>query len=191
MTVIAVAMAGNVDGEAAAYAELCLATVPGVETRRLEPFPELTYAWDAVRRQYSSTLVLRDSVSRRPPDASKLLVLTEHDIFIPMLSFVYGQAQLSGPVAVLSLARLRQEFYGLPPNPALFLLRLRKEVLHEIGHTFGLTHCTDSLCTMSLSTNIQQLDLKQGVFCEDCALLLSESVEQAGSAANTPSSTEG
>lgn len=183
MTLIAVAMAGQVDSEAAAYAERCLSAVLGVKTRRLDPFPEISYAWDPSRRQYSSTLVLRDSLARRPPQAAKLLVLTEHDIFIPMLSFVYGQAQLSGPVAVLSLARLRQEFYGLPANPPLFLLRVRKEVLHEIGHTFGLTHCTDPLCTMSLSTNIQQLDLKQGAFCDDCAVLLTESVESAGMAA--------
>jgi archaemetzincin len=152
----------------------------GMKTRRLEPFPDPEYAYDAARGQYSSTLVLRDALGRRPADASKLMVITDHDIFIPMLSFVYGQAQLNGPVAVLSLSRLRQEFYALPPNRPLFLLRVRKEALHEIGHCFGMTHCADPLCTMRLSTNLQQLDEKQAEFCDGCATLLREAVGVTG-----------
>lgn len=168
--------AGKVDEEAARYAASCLEKELGLGTQSLAPFPDPSYAWEASRRQFSSTLVLRDAVSRVPEWATKLVVLTEADIFIPMLSFVYGQAQLDGPVAVLSFARLRQEFYGLPPNHALFLVRVRKEVLHEVGHTFGLVHCEDALCTMSLSTNIQQLDAKGSEFCDDCTVLLRESI---------------
>lgn len=176
MTWIGVTTAGPFDAEAIEYAALCARSVLSIETRRLEPMHDPDYAWDASRGQYSSTLMLRDAIRRRPLDAAKLLVLTERDLFIPMLSFVYGQAQLDGPVAVLSSARLRQEFYSLPPNRPLFLLRLRKETLHELGHTFGLTHCQDRLCTMSLSTNIEQLDLKQAELCTTCAILLAESV---------------
>lgn len=182
MLVIAVTMAGRVDEEAAACAEQSLESLPGVRTRRIEPSPPPVYAWDAARKQYSSTLVLRESLALRPADAVKLLVLTEADIFIPMLSFVYGQAQLDGPAAVVSFARLRQEFYSLPPNRPLFLVRVRKEALHEIGHTFGLTHCHDTRCTMTLSTNIQQLDFKQAAFCADCSLLVSESVARSSGA---------
>lgn len=177
MTWIGVTTAGSFDAEAVEFAARCLPLAFSVETRRLEPLPDPDYAWDANRGQYSSTLILREAIRRRPPDAVKVLVLTERDIFIPMLSFVYGQAQLDGPVAVLSTARLRQEFYALPPNRPLFLLRLRKETLHELGHTFGLTHCQDRLCTMSLSTNIEQLDLKQGEFCTTCAILLAEAID--------------
>ncbi len=176
MAVIAVAAAGPAEEEAIAYAEVCLSTTFGMETRRLGPFPDPEYAYDAARNQYSSTLVLREALDRRPADALKLMVITDHDIFIPMLSFVYGQAQLNGPAAVLSLSRLRQEFYGLPPNHALFLLRVRKEALHEIGHCFGLTHCSDPLCTMRLSTNLQLLDEKQAEFCGDCATLLRDAI---------------
>ncbi len=179
MTVIAVAAAGAVDEEALAFAEVCLASSFGIPTRRLEPFPDPLYAYDAARGQYSSTLVLRDAIDRRPADAVKLMVVTDRDIFIPMLSFVYGQAQLNGPIAVLSLSRLRQEFYGLTPNRPLFLLRVRKEALHEVGHCFGLTHCGDPLCTMRLSTNLQQLDQKQADFCDDCATLLRDALAAA------------
>ncbi|HEX7708655.1 MAG TPA: archaemetzincin family Zn-dependent metalloprotease [Thermoanaerobaculia bacterium] len=173
-----VTTAGGFDSEAAEFAALCISSAFSIDARRLEPMPDPAYAWDEARQQYSSTLILRDAISRRPAGAARVLVLTERDIFIPMLSFVYGQAQLDGPVAVLSSARLRQEFYSLPPNRPLFLLRLRKEIAHELGHTFGLTHCQDRLCTMSLSTNIEQLDLKQAEFCDSCAILVTEAVSR-------------
>jgi archaemetzincin len=174
---IGVTTAGAFDAEAVELAAQWLPSTFPVEARRLEPLPDPHYAWDPNRGQYSSTLILREATKCRPPDAAKVLVLTERDIFIPMLSFVYGQAQLNGPVAVLSTARLRQEFYGLPPNRALFLVRLRKETLHELGHTFGLTHCRDRLCAMSLSTNIEQLDLKQAELCDACGILLAEAID--------------
>ena len=76
--------------------------------------------------------------------------------------------------AIVSLARLRQEFYGLPPNAELLAARARKEVLHELGHTFGLVHCPEVDCTMSLSTNVRQLDLKGSGYCTDCRALIAE-----------------
>jgi archaemetzincin len=176
---IAVATAGAVEPEAADFAESCLASALGARTRRLDTLAEPEYAFDAARMQYSSTLMLRDALPRRPADAERMLVLTEKDIFIPMLSFVYGQAQLNGPVAVLSMARLRQEFYGLPPSRPLFLLRIRKEVMHEVGHTLGLTHCEDTLCAMALSTNLQQLDIKRGEYCDDCTVLVHDALHAA------------
>ncbi len=176
---IALATAGPVDGEAVSWIEDCLSSVLGVATRCSGTMPDPAYAYDAARDQYSSTLVLHDALTRRPAEATKFLVLTERDIFIPMLSFVYGQAQLDGPAAVLSLARLRQEFYGLPPNRPLFLVRARKEALHEIGHTFGLTHCDDPFCAMALSTSIEQLDAKGSDYCDDCATLLRDAFGDA------------
>lgn len=180
MTFIAIATADPVDGEAAAFAQVCVGSAFRMEARRIDAMPEPTYAFDASRGQYSSTLILRDALARVPRGAAKLLVLTEHDLFIPMLSFVYGQAQLDGTVAIVSLARLRQAFYGLPENRPLLLVRLRKEALHELGHAFGLTHCEDRLCTMSLSTSVQQLDTKGSEFCESCTVLLHEATVAAG-----------
>lgn len=182
MTSIALATAGPVDPDAVEYTRACMKAALGAETTLMDPLPDPEYAFDPARNQYSSTLILRDALQRMPRSASKMLVLTERDLFIPMLSFVYGQAQLDGRAAVLSLARLRQEFYGLPPQPPLFLVRVRKEVLHEMGHTFGLTHCEDRLCAMALSTNIEQLDTKRGAYCDACRVLLhdSEAAEDAG-----------
>ncbi len=179
MGCLALAMAGAVDRDASDFAEACLARAFGLPTARLEGFPDPAYAYDAARNQYSSTLMLHDSVARKPPHALRLLVITERDIFIPMLSFVYGQAQVGGPVAIMSLARLRQEFYGLPPDRGLFLTRVGKEALHETGHTFGLTHCDEPSCAMRLSTSIELLDTKGGSFCPSCAILLNDTVTSA------------
>lgn len=176
MRYLALAAAGAVDGEALDVARASLAGRIGLPAEHATALPAPTYAYDAQRKQFSSTLIMRTALAHLPPGAEKLLVVTEADIFIPMLSFVFGQAQLDGFVAVLSLARLRQEFYGLPANRSLLLVRVAKEALHEIGHTFGLTHCVDTGCAMSLATNIRQLDAKGRDFCPTCAILIRETV---------------
>ena len=130
--------------------------------------PGPDFAYDAGRRQYGSIPVLEMLVRQIPPDAAKLLALTEGDLFIPVLTFVYGHAQLDGRVAVVSLARLRQEFYGFPPDPETLVARSLKEAAHETGHMFGLVHCTDRACAMALSTNVGQIDTKQAALCASC-----------------------
>ena len=140
----------------------------GVPVRELA-LPSIDFAFDAPRRQYASAAVLEMLMRIRPEDALKLLAVTERDLFIPVLTFVYGHAQLGGRVAAISLARLRQEFYGLPPNRQVFLERAYKEALHETGHAFGLVHCADRQCAMALATNIAQIDRKRDAFCAACA----------------------
>jgi archaemetzincin len=75
---------------------------------------------------------------------------------------------LGGRIAVISLARLRQEFYGLAPDRDIFLQRAFKEALHETGHMFGLVHCADAACAMSLATNVRHIDRKHAAFCAPC-----------------------
>jgi archaemetzincin len=132
----------------------------------------IDFAYDAGRKQYGSIPVLEMLARHAPADAHKVLAVTEHDLFIPVLTFVFGHAQLGGRVGVVSLARLRQEFYGLPPNHGVFLGRSVKEALHETGHMYGLVHCADRTCAMSLATNVRQIDMKRAAFCERCAARL-------------------
>jgi archaemetzincin len=113
---------------------------------------------------------------RVPVDAMRLLGIVDRDIFIPMLTFVFGQAQLNGEVALVSLTRLRQESYGLPPDAGLFLDRACTEAVHELGHTFGLVHCRDVACAMSLSTSIEHVDAKAASLCPSCGRLLRDSI---------------
>jgi archaemetzincin len=99
---------------------------------------------------------------------------------IPMLSFLFGQAQFDGPIAVVSLCRLHQEFYGLPEREDLLRERTVKEVLHELGHTFGLVHCAETACAMSLSTHIQFVDLKAEKYCARCGTQLVQRFAREG-----------
>jgi archaemetzincin len=107
-----------------------------------------------------------------PRDASRILGVTDVDLAIPMLSFLFGQAQFDGPVAIVSLCRLHQEFYGLPAQEKLLRERTVKETLHELGHTFGLVHCSDPNCAMSLATHIELVDSKSERYCARCGTQL-------------------
>jgi archaemetzincin len=144
-----------------------LAAEFGLPVRMVE-IPAVDFAYDANRRQYGSAAVLEMLLRLCPGEAAKMLAVIDRDLFVPVLTFVYGLAQLGGRVAVLSLARLRQEFYGLPPNHELLVERAAKEALHESGHLFGLVHCADRNCAMSLATDIVRIDDRQGAFCATC-----------------------
>ena len=149
--------------------EVFVAAYFACETRRLPPLETPAGAWDAKREQHDATVLMRSALPLLPPQATRLLVVTGHDIYIPMLTFIFGQAQVNGPAAILSLARLRQEFHGLPADRELYVERVLKEVLHELGHTFGLVHCADRACAMSLSINVTNIDVKRGELCDACA----------------------
>ncbi len=129
---------------------------------------------DGARAQYSAPVVLKALLDGTAGLGEKVLGVTSEDLFIPMLSFVYGQAQLGGRGGVVSLARLKQEYYGLPGDGRLLAARARKEAVHETGHLFGLVHCEQPECAMRLSTNIRQLDLKGDALCMGCAALAME-----------------
>ncbi len=165
---------GNVVEETLTVTARFISEMFGFDAVRHTSFPEPDFAFDVRRGQYSSTLILQNLTKVCPPDAVRFLAMTEADLFIPMVTFVFGQAQLSGKVALVSLARLSQDFYGLPGNNDLKIHRAWKEVAHELGHTFGLVHCRDRSCIMSLSTEILQIDLKSEDFCQGCWAILSE-----------------
>jgi archaemetzincin len=139
-----------------------------VPVRPLE-LPAIDFAFDPARAQYASIPVLEMLLRTCPGDGACLLAVTTRDLFIPVLTFVFGHAQLAGRAGIVSLARLRQEFYGLPPDHDIYLARAAKEAVHETGHLFGLVHCTDRACAMSLSTGVLQIDSKTAHLCPLCA----------------------
>lgn len=144
----------------------------GLSARRVAACADPPGAFDASRNQWSAVAVLRALLERPATDGEPLLAITERDLFVPVLTFVFGQAQLRGRVAVVSLARLRPEFQGLRPDPRLVARRALKEAVHEVGHTFGLVHCRDRRCPMALSLGLDDLDLKTATPCASCAALL-------------------
>ncbi len=128
---------------------------------------DLSFALDAARQQYYSTAILQRLERASDLDA-RILGVTAFDLYVPVLTFVFGEAQLDGNCAVVSTARLQEEFYGMPHRENLHRERLVKEAAHELGHTFGLRHCADWRCVMSSSHGVERLDVKGSDFCAIC-----------------------
>lgn len=128
--------------------------------------PEI--AFDVSRGQYNSRILLGQLLDEAGAKADKVLGVTAVDLFIPVLTYVFGEAQLDGRSAVVSTHRLDPTVYGLPENLRLLAERLRKEAVHELGHTYNLFHCDDTLCVMRSSTYVEEIDLKSDRFCNRC-----------------------
>jgi archaemetzincin len=98
----------------------------------------------------------------------KVLAVAADDLYIPVLTYVFGEARLGGDVALVSTHRLQNERYGLPEDRDLTFRRLVKESLHELGHAYGLTHCQEFGCLMHSSSSVEEIDLRGDVFCSSC-----------------------
>ncbi|MBA7511760.1 hypothetical protein ES705_03756 [subsurface metagenome] len=133
-----------------------------------EPLSLLEDAYRPRRGQYFTTPILEELKQNIPEEADKVLGVLDMDIFVPALNFIFGQADLGGKVALISLTRLREEFYGNSKNEKLFLERVLTEAAHELGHTFGLRHCDNQKCVMRFSNDIRDTDIKGADFCEQC-----------------------
>jgi archaemetzincin len=132
---------------------------------------DISFAWHAGRDQHYSTMILQRLERAANLDA-RTLGVTACDLFVPVLTFVFGEAQLEGNCAVVSLARLGDEFYGLPAREELLRERLLKEAVHELGHTFGLRHCADWRCVMASSYGVERVDVKGADFCTRCGKIV-------------------
>ena len=120
------------------------------------------------RNQYSSSAIVEWLEKDLSTAHSKVLAVTGLDLYIPVLTFVFGEARLNGRCAVVSSYRLDNKFYGLPDNRRLLQDRLLKEAIHELGHTFGLFHCHNPQCVMKSSTYVEEIDFKSSRFCDNC-----------------------
>lgn len=144
-----------------------LAAEFGAECRLLPQSIEPQPAFHPERAQYHSTELLA-ALQPFAGEGWRVLGVAAVDLYIPILTFVFGEAQVGGPCAVLSTHRLRQEGYGLPADPDLLFQRTLKEAVHELGHTLGLTHCDDYRCSMAGSHSVEWIDLKSASLCVHC-----------------------
>ncbi|OGN95060.1 MAG: hypothetical protein A2Z75_02735 [Chloroflexi bacterium RBG_13_50_10] len=125
-------------------------------------------AYDSKRQQYLASKLLSRLKKSIVAEDEKALGIVDVDLYAPGLNFIFGQADIAAGVALISLCRLRQEYYGLPSDEALFPDRAIKEAVHELGHTFGLGHCSNYKCVMHFSNSLADTDQKQAAFCSRC-----------------------
>ena len=126
----------------------------------------LDYAYNSKRKQYLASEVLDAIKKIKVSDVSKVLGITDFDLYARGLNFVFGQAELSGRNCIISVIRLDPRFYRDKYNEKLFYERVLKESVHELGHTFGLKHCNDRRCVMVFSNSLLDTDYKSSNFCE-------------------------
>jgi archaemetzincin len=128
---------------------------------------EPDYAFNKKRNQYLSTMILNALMNEKEyTPFEKILGIVDHDLYVPELNFVFGEA--SQRMAVISLTRLRQEFYSLPQDERLFHRRVLTEAVHELGHTYGSGHCQNPRCVMFFSNSLIDTDRKGFEFCSKC-----------------------
>jgi archaemetzincin len=120
------------------------------------------------RNQYFSTGFIEQSIEQTLHINGKIIIITELDIYVPVLTFLFGEAQLNGNLSVVSVFRLHEEFYSGITNNELLFERTIKEVLHELGHNFGLIHCQDWDCVMHSSNSVEEVDIKGNTYCRNC-----------------------
>jgi archaemetzincin len=152
-----------------------------VRRRLAEAFDRPALPWDAPGRpagtldprrgQHASGVILRWLLEAGPP-GGKVLGVTDQDLFIPILTYVFGEAQLGGAAAVCSTARLAEGVERV--GPGLLVERLAKEAVHEVGHALGLHHCDTPACVMGRSAGLRGVDEKSHQLCKTCRRRLRE-----------------
>ena len=159
---------GKVDHGLLASLAPAMANTFALPCEIVSPGLDPEFAYHRERQQYHSSEILARVQGRITAQTWRILGVAAVDLYIPILTFVFGEAQVGGSCAVVSLHRLRQEFYGLPEQKDLLHQRLLKESVHEIGHTLNLTHCDDYRCVMAASHAVEWIDLKESSLCSAC-----------------------
>jgi len=133
---------------------------------------DISEFYDPIRRQYNANKLLKLVETQNGSGNAKTIGLFNVDLFIPILTFIFGQAQLGGQSAIASQFRLGNERYGMSADENLLLQRFTKEVIHELGHTFGLIHCHTPTCVMRSSSYVEDIDQKEVRICAKCRSIL-------------------
>ena len=140
----------------------------GMPVEVSENHVDLSELYDPARRQYDANRLLKMLDSNLNMKALKTIGLFRVDLFIPILTFIFGQAVFKGKTGIVSLYRLKNEQYGLQADNKLLFERFRKVIIHELGHTFGLIHCHVPSCVMRSTTYVEEIDQKKHHFCNKC-----------------------
>jgi archaemetzincin len=129
---------------------------------------DLSGFYDPARRQYNGTLLLTKIDASFATVFDKTVGLFNVDLFIPILTYIFGQAYLNGRAGIVSSFRLSNDRYGIRSDEKVLADRLRKEIIHELGHMFGLVHCHDPVCVMRSGNYVEDIDQKSHKLCTRC-----------------------
>lgn len=176
---IVISPIGDLDKELLEQLAKEISRVFGCSTQIIPLLQDLDFALDIEKRQYHSTPILEILASKAPPRTVKILGIAQVDLFIPILTYVYGEAQLGGKACIISTYRLKE---GLSPlgSTVLYYQRVVKEAIHELGHTFKLRHCRDQACIMHYCRSTRDVDLKSDQLCRYCTILLDDEIKRLG-----------
>lgn len=136
---------------------------------------DMSEFYNPARNQYDANQLLKEIESRFATDETKTLGIFNVDLFIPILTFIFGQAFLNGRTGIASMYRLSNERYGMKKDDEILISRFRKEIIHELGHCFGLIHCQNPTCVMRSSTYVEDIDQKDHQLCSKCRMEIMKS----------------
>jgi len=130
---------------------------------------------DERRGQYDAAKLINYLKGHSFAGCTKILALMDEDLFVPIFTHIFGEAQQGGSHAVISLSRLQYLENGAKSTDADFYERTAKVALHELGHLLNLFHCPDPGCVMHFSGAIETLDAISMGFCPYCQSYLKQS----------------
>jgi archaemetzincin len=125
-------------------------------------------ALNSVRKQLFLSSILHRIAQAHPVEEGLVLGITDYDLYKTSHQFIFGGADETQHCAVVSIHRLRSEFYGEQSDDNMLFQRTLKETVHELGHVLGLRHCFNARCAMYAANSIYDADNKQSYFCDAC-----------------------
>jgi archaemetzincin len=171
---------GPVDPEILRRLAPAIAEFLALPVQLLAPKPLPAHTYHVGRDQYHSTQLLEYLLADSSAGALRILGITSADLYIPIFNFIFGEAQVDGSAAIISLFRPSGGGEADRPPISHLLKRLLKLGLHELGHTFGLGHCRQEGCLMGFSANLEILDRKNLDLCQYCQIMLADYFRSLG-----------
>jgi len=168
MSNIILVLLSNIDDGLVAVLKQRLENTFNSSVRVVSAMEDLAYSYDVDRKQYRSPLLLERLERINRSREHKILGVVDVDLYSPGYDFIYGEANQSTGIATLSTYRLRSRKSNRQSALKVFRERVVREALHEVGHLFGLGHCTSPKCVMRTCICSAEVDKAGNEFCPQC-----------------------